>query len=103
MNKQEVIEKIKNSRYSDFIYDFDGWEEEKSFNRGIDCALWYLNQLDEPEETVTKRYKVFQKKSGLRIGMYQNDGSFKEDFVKSELKEYGFDNLDVYEIEEVEE
>lgn len=102
MNKQEVIDKIEASKYSEFIYEFDGWKEEKMFNRGLDCALFYVKQLDESEETVAKRYKVLQKKSSFSLGVQQQDGSLKDKFTKDELKEYGFDNLDEYEVEEVE-
>ncbi|MFP3767629.1 DUF1642 domain-containing protein [Streptococcus sp. TATVAM-FAB35] len=56
MNKQEVIEKIEASKYSEFIYDFDGWKEEKKFNSGLDCALSYVNQLDEPEKPEVPQY-----------------------------------------------
>ncbi|QBX24714.1 hypothetical protein Javan202_0035 [Streptococcus phage Javan202] len=49
-----------------------------------------------------KLYTVSLKKSGIGIGVQQQDGSFKERFAKEELKEYGFDNLDEYEVEEVE-
>lgn len=50
-----------------------------------------------------KLYTVSLKKSGIGIGIQQQDGSFKEQFAKEELSEYGFDNLDEYEIEEVKE
>lgn len=50
-----------------------------------------------------KLYRVLQKKSGIGLGIQQQDGSCKEQFTKTELSEYGFDNLDVYEVEEVEE
>lgn len=56
MNKQEVIEKIEASKYSEFIYEFDGWKEEKFFNRGLDCALFYVKQLDELEKPVVPRF-----------------------------------------------
>lgn len=49
-----------------------------------------------------KLYKVSFKRNGIGIGVQQDD-SFKELFAKEELKEYGFDNLDEYEVEEVEE
>jgi hypothetical protein len=48
-----------------------------------------------------KKYKVSFKKNG--VGVQQRDGSVKQQFTKDELKKYGFDNLDVYEIEEVKE
>lgn len=50
-----------------------------------------------------KKYKVSFKKNGVGVGVLQRDGSVKQQFTKDELKEYGFDNLDVYEIEEVKE
>lgn len=50
-----------------------------------------------------KLYKVSLKKNGIGIGAQQQDGSLKEQFTKTELSEYGFDNLDEYETEEVEE
>ncbi|MDU7908430.1 MAG: DUF1642 domain-containing protein [Streptococcus lutetiensis] len=50
-----------------------------------------------------KKYKVSFKKNGVGVGVQQRDGSVKQQFTKDELKEYGFDNLDVYEIEEVKE
>lgn len=50
-----------------------------------------------------KLYTVSLKKSGIGIGVQQQDGSFKEQFTKTELSEYGFDSLDEYEIEEVKE
>lgn len=56
MNKQEVIDKIEASKYSEFIYEFDGWKEEKFFNRGLDCALFYVKQLDELEKPVVPRF-----------------------------------------------
>lgn len=50
-----------------------------------------------------KLYKVSFKRNGIGIGVQQQDGSFKEQFTKTELSEYGLDNLDEYEIKEVEE
>lgn len=50
-----------------------------------------------------KKYKVSFKKNGVGVGVQQRDGSVKQQFTKDELKKYGFDNLDVYEIEEVKE
>lgn len=50
-----------------------------------------------------KLYKVSLKKNGIGIGAQQQDGSLKEQFTKTELSEYGFDNLSEYEVEEVKE
>ena len=49
-----------------------------------------------------KLYTVSLKRNGIGIGV-QQDGSFKERFAKEELSEYGFDNLDEYEVKEVDE
>lgn len=56
MNKQELIKKIEASKCSEFIYGFDGWKEEKKFNSGLDCALSYVNQLDEPQKPVVPQF-----------------------------------------------
>lgn len=96
MNKQEVIEKIKNICTVETFMSENVWVKR-------DEVLDVINQLDESEKNVEKRYKVLQKKSGLSVGIQQQDGSVKAEFTKEELSEYGFDNLDVYEVKEVEE
>ncbi|MCY7171767.1 DUF1642 domain-containing protein [Streptococcus gallolyticus subsp. gallolyticus] len=80
-----------------------------------DLREWFGNDKNKPIEVLVlmnkygyevekeKLYKVSLKKNGIGIGVQQQDGSFKERFAKEELKEYGFDNLDEYETEEVEE
>ncbi len=88
MNKQEVIEKIEASKYSEFIYEFDGWKEEKFFNRGLDCALFYVKQLDELEKPVvpqfvadwyeTNKYSLERNIYTLCIRSYQNELTEKE-------------------------
>jgi hypothetical protein len=50
-----------------------------------------------------KLYTVSLKKNGIGIGVQQQDGSLKEQFTKTELSEYGFDNLGEYEVKEVDE
>lgn len=50
-----------------------------------------------------KLYTVSLKKNGIGIGVQQRDGSVKQQFTKEELKEYGFDILDEYEVKEVDE
>ena len=76
---------------------------------------WYSNFENEPIQTLVKMklysyevekeklYKVSFKRNGIGIGVQQQDGSFKEQFTKTELSEYGFDNLDEYEVKEVKE
>ena len=48
-------------------------------------------------------YKVSFKKNGFSVGVHQRDGSVKAVFTKDELAEYGFNNLDEYDVTEVEE
>lgn len=96
MNKQEVIKKIKDLNARETFMSEIIWVKR-------DEVLDIVNQLDAPEETVAKRYKVSFKKNGIGIGVQQQDGSFKEQFAKEELSEYGFDNLDEYEVKEVDE
>lgn len=74
-----------------------GWFNLKN-NQETFAKAWLFGYEVEKE----KLYTVSFKKSGIGIGVQQQDGSFKERFAKEELKEYGFDNLDVYEVEEVE-
>lgn len=107
MNKQEVIEKIyelKELSRGALGYDW--------ISLGINKALDVIKQLDEPEKPVpsreeelvgkVKRYEVFQKRTGIKLGIQQEDDSMKAIFTREELTEYGFDNLDEYKITEVE-
>ena len=68
-------------------------------NQETFAKAWLFGYEVEKE----KLYKVSLKKNGLGIGIQQQDGSFKEKFTKTELSEYGFNDLGVYEVEEVEE
>lgn len=76
---------------------------------------WFHDKDNEPIETLVKMklfgyevekeklYKVSLKINGIGIGIQQQDGYFKEKFTKTELSEFGFDNLDVYEVREAKE
>lgn len=82
----------------------------------LSCEIkeWFNKSENNPIQTLVamhkygyevekeKLYTVSLKRNGIGIGV-QQDGSFKERFAKEELKEYGFDNLDEYEVEEVKE
>lgn len=106
----------------------DWYEENKdNFEYSVQCLcvhcpdqvrqidIWFDGDDTNPIETLVKMklfgyeiekeklYKISLKKSGIGIGIQQQDGSFKEQFTKDELKEHGLDNLDEYEIEEVKE
>lgn len=109
MNKQEVIEEIKKLEgltILDKTINFDSKMISK------EKVLNIIKQLDEQDKLVpskeefinkVKRYEVFQKRTGIQLGIQQEDGLMKAIFTKKELTEYGFDNLDEYEITEVKE
>lgn len=68
-------------------------------NQETFAKAWLFGYEVEKE----KLYKVSLKKNGLGIGIQQQDGSFKEKFTKTELSEFGFNDLDMYEIKELED
>lgn len=81
----------------------------------IKMMTWFNDKYNKPIETLVKMklfgyevekeklYKVSLKKNGLGIGIQQQDGSFKEKFTKTELSEFDFNDLDMYEIKELED
>ena len=78
-------------------------------------AWWFGDSRNKPIETLVmmhkfgyevekeKLYEVFLKRNGAQLGVCVPHGEDKTQFTKVELQEYDFDNLDVYEVEEVEE
>ena len=73
---------------------------------------WFVSSENKPIETLVKmrlygyerrEYKVALKSNGFYIGIHQEDGQMKTVFTRNELAEYGFNNLDEYEVTEVEE
>ncbi|MCO4616710.1 hypothetical protein Si050_01623 [Streptococcus infantarius subsp. infantarius] len=68
-------------------------------NQETFAKAWLFGYEVEKE----KLYKVSLKRSGLGVGIQQQDGSFKEKFTKTELSEFGFNDLDMYEIKELED
>ena len=78
-------------------------------------ANWYEQLENKPIQTLVnmhqfgyeikkeKLYEVFLKRSGAQLGVCVPHGEDKTQFTKVELQEYDFDNLDVYEVEEVDE
>lgn len=75
-----------------------GWFNFKD-NQEIFAKAWLFGYEVEKE----KLYKVSLKRNGLGIGIQQQDGSFKEKFTKAELSEFDFNDLDMYEIKELED
>lgn len=57
----------------------------------------------EIEKEKEKLYEVFLKRNGAQLGVCIPDGEDKTQFTEKELKEFEFDNLNVYEVKEVEE
>lgn len=90
---QSVVKTIENLR---FYEDACKWVR----NNGETFVKAWLYGYEVNKE---KLYKVSLKRDGLGIGIQQQDGSFKEKFTKTELSEYSFNDLDVYDIKEVEE
>ena len=90
---QSVVKTIENLR---FYEDACKWVR----NNGETFVKAWLYCYEVNKE---KLYKVSLKRDGLGIGIQQQDGSFKEKFTKTELNEFGFNDLDMYEIKEVEE
>ncbi|MCO4560674.1 hypothetical protein Si086_01243 [Streptococcus infantarius subsp. infantarius] len=68
-------------------------------NQETFAKAWLFGYEVEKE----KLYKVSLKRSGLGVGIQQQDGSFKEKFTKTELNKFGFSELDMYEIKELED
>lgn len=119
--EKPVVPQFVADWYEDNKYDF----ERNIFELCVEfrnCRLdnpklrvWFQNTLNKGIQTLVnmhqfgyevekeKMYKVSLKRNGLGMGIQQQDGSFKEKFTKTELSECGFDDLDVYEIKEVEE
>ncbi len=73
---------------------------------------WFKSSVNKPIETLVKmrlygyecrEYKVALKSNGFYLGIHQEDGSMKTIFTRDELAEYGFNNLDEYEVTEVED
>lgn len=82
---------------------------------GTEMHDWLNNSSNKPIQTIVnmhqfgyevekeKLYEVFLKRTGVQLGVITPDYEDKSQFTAKELKECGFDNLDVYEVKEVEE
>nr|DAK63511.1 MAG TPA: Protein of unknown function (DUF1642) [Caudoviricetes sp.] len=100
--------------YFDFnIYGF--YKYFYSQGKHEEVKKWLDNAENKAIETLVKMklygyevekeklYEVFFKRTGAQLGVCVPHGEDKTQFTKVELQEYGFGNLDVYEVEEVEE
>ena len=80
-----------------------------------DLYEWFNKLSDKPIETLVmihkfgyeaekeQLYEVFLKRNGAQLGVCVPHGEDKTQFTKVELQEYDFDNLDAFEIKEVDE
>lgn len=73
------------------------WLNGKGIGIIVDCVR---NGYEIEKE---KLYEVFLKRNGAQLGVCIPDGEDKTQFTEKELKEFEFDNLNVYEVKEVEE
>lgn len=119
MDKKPVVPQYVADLYESIKDDFeDGvyglcaqfYEEENQLSDGL--YWWFKHDNNKPIETLVKmklygyerrEYKVALKSNGLYLGIHQEDGSMKTVFTRNELAEYGFNNLDEYEVTEVDD
>lgn len=90
---QSVIKAIENLR---FYEDACGWVR----NNGETFVKAWLYGYEVKKK---KLYEVFLKRTGAQLGVCVPHGEDKTQFTKVELQEYSFNDLDVYEVKEVEE
>ena len=88
--------------YSTLSEAIDNMDDEK------EVLCWFYDNSETFAKAwlfgyTAKKYKVSFKKNGFSVGVQQRDGSVKAVFTKDELAEYGFNNLDEYDVTEAEE
>lgn len=79
--------------------DFHRWFDDVN-NKSIE-TLVLMHKFGYEVDKV-KYYEVYQKRTGIQLGVCVPHGEDKTHFTKVELQEYGFDDLDVYDVKEVE-
>ena len=97
------------------VYELCAQFYEDESQLSAELYWWFKSSVNKPIETLVKMklfgyevekgklYEVFLKRTGAQLGVCVPHGEGKTQFTKVELQEYGFDNLDVYEVEEVNE
>lgn len=110
----DFYESIKDD-FENKVYDLCVQFHNNNEELNRDVWWWFGCSVNKPIETLVKMklfgyevekeklYEVFLKRTGAQLGVCVPHGEDKTQFTKVELQEYDFDNLDVYEIEEVEE
>lgn len=119
MDKKPVVPQFVADWYEEHKDDFeDGIYElcvqfyQDEVEPSTNLYRWFYRDDNKPIETLVKmklygyeveKYKVALKSNGLYLGIHQEDGSMKTVFTRNELAEYGFNNLDEYEVTEVDD
>ena len=117
--KRPVVPRYVADFYESIEDDFEGgvyelctqfYEDEAQLSDALHD--WFVSSKNKPIETLVKmrlygyerrEYKVALKSNGFYLGIHQEDGQMKTVFTRNELAEYGLNNLDEYEVTEVEE
>lgn len=98
--------------FEDGIYELCVQFYQDKVEPSTNLYRWFYRDDGKPIETLVKmrlygyeveKYKVALKSNGLYLGIHQEDGSMKTVFTRNELAEYGFNNLDEYEVTEVDD
>ena len=106
----DFYESIKDD-FEDGVYELCTQFYEDEAQLRDELHDWFVSSENKPIETLVKmrlygyerrEYKVALKSNGFYLGIHQEDGQMKTVFTRNELAEYGFNNLDEYEVTEVE-
>lgn len=107
----DFYESIKDD-FEDGVYGLCAQFYEDEAQLSNELHDWFVSSENKPIETLVKmrlygyerrEYKVALKSNGFYLGIHQEDGQMKTVFTRNELAEYGFNNLDEYEVTEVED
>lgn len=107
----DFYESIKDD-LEDGVYELCVQFYEDEGEPSTNLYRWFDRDDNKPIETLVKmrlygyerrQYKVALKSNGFYLGIHQEDGRMKTVFTRNELAEYGFNNLDEYEVTEVDD
>lgn len=107
----DFYESIKDD-LEDGVYELCAQFYEDKSQLSDELYWWFKSSANKPIETLVKmrlygykvaEYKVALKSNGFSLGIFQGNGPVKTIFTRDELAEYGFNNLDEYEVTEAED
>lgn len=107
----DFYESIKDD-LEDGVYELCVQFYEDEGEPSTNLYRWFDRDDNKPIETLVKmrlygyerrQYKVALKSNGFYLGIHQEDGRMQTVFTRNELAEYGFNNLDEYEVTEVDD